>query len=189
MTVAGDPARKALLRRGFALEYVTLAWNVAGLAVLAVAARSVALAGFGLDSLIEIGASTVVIWELSGTGQARQRRGPRSAGNLLPTPLRPPRWRSCPAHRPVSTRLLCPERQIRSKIPVVQISPLMSVEPARGGRGLSRVQPRPGLSVAAVSKSVSRISPAAWSGALDSEPRRAVPAVSRSPLLLDRLSC
>jgi len=32
-----------------------------------------ALAGFGLDSLIEIGASTVVIWELSGTGEARQR--------------------------------------------------------------------------------------------------------------------
>lgn len=27
------------------------------------------------DSLIEIGASTVVIWELSGTGQERQRRG------------------------------------------------------------------------------------------------------------------
>ena len=40
----------------------------------AIAARSVALAGFGLDSLIEIGASTVVIWELSGTGAARQRR-------------------------------------------------------------------------------------------------------------------
>ena len=83
MTAADDPARKALLRRGFALEYVTLAWNVAGLAVLtvaAIAARSVALAGFGLDSLIEIGASTVVIWELSGVGQARQRRGLRLIG-------------------------------------------------------------------------------------------------------------
>jgi len=83
VTAADDPARKALLRRGFALEYVTLAWNVAGLAVLtvaAIAARSVALAGFGLDSLIEIGASTVVIWELSGVGQARQRRGLRLIG-------------------------------------------------------------------------------------------------------------
>jgi divalent metal cation (Fe/Co/Zn/Cd) transporter len=72
-----------LLRRGFALEYATLAWNVAGIAVLAVAAisaRSVALAGFGLDSLIEIGASTVVIWELSGTGAERQRRGLRLIG-------------------------------------------------------------------------------------------------------------
>ena len=78
-----DAARVALLRRGFALEYVTLAWNVAGIVVLAIAAvsaRSVALAGFGLDSLIEIGASTVVIWELSGTGADRQRRGLRLIG-------------------------------------------------------------------------------------------------------------
>jgi hypothetical protein len=30
--------------------------------------------GSALDSLIEIGASAVVIWELSGTGEARQRR-------------------------------------------------------------------------------------------------------------------
>jgi divalent metal cation (Fe/Co/Zn/Cd) transporter len=78
VTPADTAARSALLRRGFALEYVTLAWNVAGIVVLAIAAisaRSVALAGFGLDSLIEIGASTVVIWELSGTGEERQRRG------------------------------------------------------------------------------------------------------------------
>jgi divalent metal cation (Fe/Co/Zn/Cd) transporter len=75
--------RTALLRRGFALEYATLAWNVIGIAVLAVAAidaRSVALAGFGLDSLIEIGASTLVIWELSGAGQDRQRRALRLIG-------------------------------------------------------------------------------------------------------------
>ena len=84
--VADDPARKALLRRGFALEYMTLAWNVAGIVVLAIAAiaaRSVALAGFGLDSLIEIGASTVVIWELSGTGAERQRRGLRLIGSAF----------------------------------------------------------------------------------------------------------
>jgi divalent metal cation (Fe/Co/Zn/Cd) transporter len=83
MATAADPARQALLRRGFALEYVTLCWNVAGIVVLAiaaVAARSVALAGFGLDSLIEIGASAVVIWELSGTGEERQRRGLRLIG-------------------------------------------------------------------------------------------------------------
>lgn len=77
MTTADETTRTSLLRRGFALEYTTLAWNVAGIVVLAVAAisaRSVALAGFGLDSLIEIGASTVVIWELSGAGEARQSR-------------------------------------------------------------------------------------------------------------------
>jgi divalent metal cation (Fe/Co/Zn/Cd) transporter len=83
VTTADDQARTVLLRRGFALEYATLAWNVAGIVVLAIAAiaaRSVALAGFALDSLIEIGASTVVIWELSGTGEQRQRRGLRLIG-------------------------------------------------------------------------------------------------------------
>ena len=83
MTVADGAVRARLLRRGFVLEYVTLGWNVAGivvLAVAAVAARSVVLAGFGMDSLIEIGASTVVIWELSGTGEDRQRRGLRLIG-------------------------------------------------------------------------------------------------------------
>src|ERR1019366_10339753 len=80
MTSVSDVSRARLLRHGFALEYATLCWNVVGVVVLtvsAIAARSVALAGFGLDSLIEIGASTVVIWELSGTGEARQRRGLR----------------------------------------------------------------------------------------------------------------
>ncbi|MER5910154.1 cation transporter [Streptomyces sp. NPDC001982] len=83
MTPLDDTARTALLRRGFALEYTTLGWNVIGIVVLAataVSARSVALAGFGLDSLIEIGASTVVIWELSGVGEARQRRALRLIG-------------------------------------------------------------------------------------------------------------
>jgi divalent metal cation (Fe/Co/Zn/Cd) transporter len=72
--------RVRLLRRGFALEYATLGWNVIGVVVLAltaIAARSVALAGFGWDSLIEIGASAVVMWELSGTGAKRQRRALR----------------------------------------------------------------------------------------------------------------
>jgi len=81
--VMTDAARPALLRRGFLLEYATLGWNVAGIVVLAVAAlaaRSVALAGFGLDSLIEIGASIVVVWELSGTGADRQRRALRLIG-------------------------------------------------------------------------------------------------------------
>jgi divalent metal cation (Fe/Co/Zn/Cd) transporter len=83
VTPADSSPRSVLLRRGFALEYTTLIWNVAGIVVLAIAAiaaRSVALAGFGLDSLIEIGASTVVIWELSGTGAERQRRALRLIG-------------------------------------------------------------------------------------------------------------
>jgi divalent metal cation (Fe/Co/Zn/Cd) transporter len=73
--VPARPTDTPLLQRGFALEGITLAWNVVGVVVLALAAlaaRSVALGGFGLDSLIEIGASVVVIWELSGSGERRQ---------------------------------------------------------------------------------------------------------------------
>lgn len=83
VTTPPTASRAGLLRRGFVLEYLTLGWNVAGVAVLAFAAitaRSVALAGFGLDSLIEIGASIVVVWELSGSGEARQRRALRLIG-------------------------------------------------------------------------------------------------------------
>ncbi len=73
-----------LLRRGRRLEYATLGWNIVGVLVLAVAAigaGSVALAGFGLDSLIEIGASTVVLWQLAGTAQAgREHRAMRLIG-------------------------------------------------------------------------------------------------------------
>jgi divalent metal cation (Fe/Co/Zn/Cd) transporter len=81
-----DPPTRDLLRRGRLLEAVTLGWNVVGIVVLAaaaIAARSVALAGFGLDSLIEIGASAVVLWELSGTGEDRQRRALRLIGGAF----------------------------------------------------------------------------------------------------------
>ena len=65
------------------LETGTLGWNVVGVVVLAVAAikaRSVALAGFGLDSLIEIGASSVVLWELADVAQERRQRAMRVIG-------------------------------------------------------------------------------------------------------------
>jgi hypothetical protein len=78
-----DGPRVWLSRAGYLLEATTLAWNVVGVCVLAVAAvgaRSVALGGFGLDSLIEIGASTVVIWELNGVGQVRRRRAMQLIG-------------------------------------------------------------------------------------------------------------
>ncbi len=63
-------AQDLLLRRGLLLEYCTLGWNVIGvivLAITAITAGSVALAAFGLDSLIEILASTMVVWQLTGT--------------------------------------------------------------------------------------------------------------------------
>ncbi len=82
-TALNDPVRRRLIRFGIGLEAITLGWNVVGmvvLAVLAYASASVALLGFGLDSLIEIGASTVVIWELTGTGEKRQRVALRLIG-------------------------------------------------------------------------------------------------------------
>jgi divalent metal cation (Fe/Co/Zn/Cd) transporter len=72
-----DPRELRLRRRGLLLEYVTLGWNVVGTAVVlwaAVVAHSVALAGFGLDSLIEIVASLVVVWQLRGIHLDRERR-------------------------------------------------------------------------------------------------------------------
>lgn len=75
--------RDGLLRRGLLLEYITLGWNVVGTVVVVVAAwaaHSVALAGFGLDSLIEIFASVVVVWQLTGTGAQRERQALRFIG-------------------------------------------------------------------------------------------------------------
>ena len=74
---------RRLLRAGLALEYATLAWNVVGVVVLVAAAyraRSVALAGFGLDSLIEIAASVVVVWHLLGVHLDRERAALRLIG-------------------------------------------------------------------------------------------------------------
>jgi divalent metal cation (Fe/Co/Zn/Cd) transporter len=66
-----------LRRRGLRLEYLTIAWNAleAVVAVAAgLAAGSIALVGFGLDSLIEVFAAGVVVWELKGIPAARERR-------------------------------------------------------------------------------------------------------------------
>ena len=68
--------QSVLLRRGLRLEYFTLGWNIVGVVVLtigAINAGSVALAGFGADSLIEIGASIVVVWELTGRSEGHER--------------------------------------------------------------------------------------------------------------------
>jgi divalent metal cation (Fe/Co/Zn/Cd) transporter len=83
---ASAAARRALLQRGLRLEYVTLAWNMVGsvLVLLAAAhARSVALAGFGLDSLIEIVASTVVVWQLKGSHKPREQKALRLIGTAF----------------------------------------------------------------------------------------------------------
>jgi len=61
------PARARLQRIALRLEYATIAWNL-GEAVLTVAlgiaAGSLALIGFGTDSVIEVFASAVVVWHI-----------------------------------------------------------------------------------------------------------------------------
>ena len=56
-----------LQRRGIRLEWATTGWNLMEVFVtigLGIAARSLALVAFGLSSVIEVFASTVVIWHL-----------------------------------------------------------------------------------------------------------------------------
>jgi divalent metal cation (Fe/Co/Zn/Cd) transporter len=59
--------RASLLRRGLRLEYLTVGWNLLeGVVAVAaaVAAGSVALLGFGIDSFVESASGSVLIWRL-----------------------------------------------------------------------------------------------------------------------------
>jgi len=71
-------AQARQFRRGRRLQYATIAWNLMEVFVtigLGVAAGSLALVAFGLDSLVEVFASVVVVWYLvdhDATGRARR---------------------------------------------------------------------------------------------------------------------
>jgi divalent metal cation (Fe/Co/Zn/Cd) transporter len=74
------------LRRGLILEYATLGWNVFGTVIVMLAAYfagSIALAGFGIDSLIEIFASVVVVWQLKRVGADGERLAMRLIGSAF----------------------------------------------------------------------------------------------------------
>jgi divalent metal cation (Fe/Co/Zn/Cd) transporter len=75
--------RARLTRRGFWLEYASMAWMTVEAAVAiasGIIASSIALVGFGLDSVIEFFAATVVIWQLRGGGEQRETRAVRLIG-------------------------------------------------------------------------------------------------------------
>ena len=84
MSTLAPERREQLHRRGVHLEYATLGWNVVEIGFLiaaAVAASSVALAGFAIDSFIEIFASIVVVRQLKGVQSPQgDRRALRSIG-------------------------------------------------------------------------------------------------------------
>ena len=63
-----------LRRRGLALAGLTIAWNVieAVVAIAAgIAAGSIALVGFGFDSIIEVMSSVVVVWQFRSETRSR----------------------------------------------------------------------------------------------------------------------
>jgi divalent metal cation (Fe/Co/Zn/Cd) transporter len=71
-----DRTREALETRGLRLEYATILWNVVEMFIaigLGVAARSVALVAFGLDTMVELFASGVVVWHLRHPGRDSDR--------------------------------------------------------------------------------------------------------------------
>lgn len=64
------------IRRGLRLEYLTLAWNLLEATVAVIAgflAGSIALVGFGFDSVIECGSGAVLIWRLRTDTDAQRR--------------------------------------------------------------------------------------------------------------------
>jgi divalent metal cation (Fe/Co/Zn/Cd) transporter len=73
-----EPLR--LRRRARWLAWITIAWNSVECVVAVtagMAAGSIALVGFGLDSLVEVFAGSVVLWRFRGDDKDRERRALR----------------------------------------------------------------------------------------------------------------
>jgi divalent metal cation (Fe/Co/Zn/Cd) transporter len=61
-------SRGLLIRKAFALEWITIAWMIleAGAAIVAgLAAHSLSLVAFGIDSVIELMSAAVLLWRLA----------------------------------------------------------------------------------------------------------------------------
>jgi divalent metal cation (Fe/Co/Zn/Cd) transporter len=88
---ASDPLasrtdRGHLLHRGLFLEYLTVGWNVVE-AIIAIgagiAAGSIALLGFGLDSIIESLSGLILIWRLRKGNSGSEEEESRAEGVAL----------------------------------------------------------------------------------------------------------
>lgn len=71
-----DPAdnRRRLLGRGLRLEFISLGWNaIEGVVAVAagIAAGSVALVGFGVDSFVESSSAGVIVWRILAERRSR----------------------------------------------------------------------------------------------------------------------
>ncbi len=82
-TLTHDTDREAAVRDGRRLERLTLGWNLTEAAVsvgAGLAAGSVALIGFGADSLIESLSAVVLLWRLRQPDARRERTALRLVG-------------------------------------------------------------------------------------------------------------
>ena len=78
--------REALMRRARLLAWGGNAWHVVEFAIAlgaGLAAGSIALIGFGLDSLIEVAAGTVIVWLFTGRRVDDRERAERRAQQLI----------------------------------------------------------------------------------------------------------
>jgi divalent metal cation (Fe/Co/Zn/Cd) transporter len=85
--------RATLIRDAFRLEWLSIAWMVIEAAVAigaGIAAHSLLLLAFGIDSVIELASACVLVWRLSvelrhgqAFSEATERRASRIAGALL----------------------------------------------------------------------------------------------------------
>jgi divalent metal cation (Fe/Co/Zn/Cd) transporter len=84
---AGPQPGSSLRRRAFWLEYATMAWMTveATIAIISgIIASSIALIGFGLDSVIEFFAAVVVVWQFRGAvSNERETRALRLIGGTF----------------------------------------------------------------------------------------------------------
>jgi divalent metal cation (Fe/Co/Zn/Cd) transporter len=79
-------ATEVIVRRGIRLEYLTITWNMleAVIAVVSgVIAGSVALVGFGLDSVIEVSSGATLLWRLHAEHTDNRERAERLATRLV----------------------------------------------------------------------------------------------------------
>jgi len=83
--ILGHDTRNELVKRGRTLEYFTIGWNSleAVIAIAAgIAAGSIALISFGVDSVIESSSGAVLLWRLS-VGEEKERLALKLVGISL----------------------------------------------------------------------------------------------------------
>lgn len=93
MTIASADNRASFIREALLFEWITIAWMVIEAAVAigtGIAARSITLTAFGLDSVIELISAVVLIWRLrvelthgKEFSETAERRASKIGGGLL----------------------------------------------------------------------------------------------------------